>query len=45
MVGQGTVGANGQWSAKVTFTNDAGANVLTATDVDFAGQSATTTKP
>ena len=38
VVGAGTVGSDGYWSAKVAFQNDSGANVLTASDTDLAGQ-------
>ena len=41
-VGTATVQANGYWSANVTFQNDSGANVLTATDTDLAGQTGVT---
>ena len=43
-VGTATVGSNGQWSADVTFTNDDGANVLTATDTDAAGEKGVTSQ-
>ena len=42
VVGTGTVGANGHWSASVTFANDDGANVLTASDTDGAGNTGVT---
>ncbi len=41
-VGTATVQANGYWSANVTFQNDSGANVLTATDTDLAQQTGVT---
>jgi len=43
VVGTGTVGANGYWAANVTFTNDDGANVLTAA-VDGAGNKGVTSQ-
>ncbi len=48
VVGTGTVGANGYWSANVTFLNDGGvnsgyaSNVLTASDTDGAGNAGST---
>ena len=44
VVGQGTVGANGYWSANVTFLNDDGTDTLSATDKDNAGNSGSTTQ-
>ncbi len=44
VVGAGTVGANGYWSADVTFSNDDGANTLTAKDTDLIGQTAVTSQ-
>ena len=44
MVGQGTVGANGYWSANVTLLNDDGTDTLSATDKDNAGNSGSTTQ-
>ena len=44
VVGTGTVGANGYWSASVTFANDDGANVLTASDTDGAGNTGVTSQ-
>ena len=44
VVGEGTVGANGYWSANVTFANDGGANVLTASDTDGAGNTGVTSR-
>jgi autotransporter passenger strand-loop-strand repeat protein len=43
-VGQGVVGSNGYWSAQVTFLNDDGANVLSATDTDKAGNTGSTSQ-
>jgi autotransporter passenger strand-loop-strand repeat protein len=45
VVGTGTVGANGFFSAKVTFPNDNGTNVLTASDSDAAGNTGVTSQP
>jgi autotransporter passenger strand-loop-strand repeat protein len=42
VVGTAVVGANGHWSAKVTFENDAGTNALTASDTDKAGNTGVT---
>ena len=44
LVGAGTVGANGYWSANVTFANDDGTNVLTASDTDGADNTGSTTQ-
>jgi hypothetical protein len=43
-VGQGVVGSNGYWSAQVTFLNDDGTNVLSATDTDTAGNTGSTSQ-
>ena len=45
VVGTGTVGANGFFSANVTFPNDNGTNVLTASDTDAAGNTGVTSQP
>ncbi len=45
VVGVGVVGANGRWSAKVTFADGDGTNVLTARDTDAAGNTGTTAQP
>jgi autotransporter passenger strand-loop-strand repeat protein len=45
VVGTGTVGANGFFSANVTFPNDNGPNVLTASDTDAAGNTGVTSQP
>ena len=44
VVGQGTVGANGYWSANITFANDDGSNTLSATDTDKAGNTGSTSQ-
>jgi autotransporter passenger strand-loop-strand repeat protein len=44
VVGTGTVGANGYWSADVSFQNDDGGNVLTASDTDGAGNTGVSTQ-
>jgi autotransporter passenger strand-loop-strand repeat protein len=44
-IGTGVVGSNGYWSATVTLTNDDGANTLSASDTDKAGQTGTTSQP
>jgi autotransporter passenger strand-loop-strand repeat protein len=41
-VGTAIVGADGHWSSKVTFADDAGANVLRASDTDTAGNTGAT---
>ena len=45
VVGAGTVGANGYWSANVAFLNDDGTNTLSATDTDNAGNTGSTSQP
>jgi autotransporter passenger strand-loop-strand repeat protein len=45
VVGTAKVGANGFWSANVTFLNDNGTNVLTASDIDAAGNKGVTSQP
>lgn len=42
VVGTGTVNSSGYWTAKVAFGVDDGANVLTASVTDAAGQTGTT---
>jgi hypothetical protein len=44
VIGTATVGANGYWSAKVSFLNDDGTNVLTASDTDGAGKTGVTSQ-
>ena len=43
-VGSGTVGSDGQWSAKVSFLNDSGSNTLTASVTDAANQTGSTSQ-
>lgn len=42
VVGTGTVGSDGHWNANVGFLNTHGANILTASDTDRAGNTGTT---
>jgi autotransporter passenger strand-loop-strand repeat protein len=42
VIGTGTVGANGYWSASVGLLDGDGANTLSATDTDKAGNTGTT---
>jgi autotransporter passenger strand-loop-strand repeat protein len=44
IVGTAVVGANGHWAANVAFLNTDGANVLTATDKDVAGNTGVTSQ-
>jgi autotransporter passenger strand-loop-strand repeat protein/uncharacterized repeat protein (TIGR03803 family) len=44
VVGTATVGSNGYWAANVSFQNDDGTNVLTASDTDTTGKTGTTSQ-